>query len=252
MSGSPWRVSGGRVCRGQFPGAAATACRREPRGTCAVPHQFESGGGSNSASSAGIGSLEDAHPLVEVGATNRVGVPRRLGVPRLDTPPEFVGRHVEVVQFDTDTKAASRGAHLVAFRPRPEPEIEDDAQAETEDVLGETPEFVVDLRPGRRVPRAGAEGDEPLVLREAQGAPVRSQPPREGGLPCCGQPAREKQSGVAHSDPHSHHAARRRTRRGDRSRFGDEYGCTVEFGSVEGGTWAERRIRPSEQSRSPR
>jgi len=85
----------------------------------------------------------------------------------LDTPPEFVGRHVEVVQFDTDTKAASHGSHLVTFDPRPEPEIEDDAQAEAQDLLSETPEFAVDLLPGRRVPRAGAQGDEPLILREA-------------------------------------------------------------------------------------
>ena len=91
----------------------------------------------------------------------------------MDAPPEFVGRHVEVVQFDTDTKAASDGSHLVTFDPRPEPEIEDDAQAEAQDLLGETPEFVVDLLPGRRVPRVGAEGDEPFILREAQGAPVR-------------------------------------------------------------------------------
>jgi hypothetical protein len=85
----------------------------------------------------------------------------------LDTPSEFVGRNVDVVQFDTDTKAASHGSHLVAFDPRPEPEIDDDAQAEAQDLLGETPELVVDLLPGRRVPRGGAEGDEPLILREA-------------------------------------------------------------------------------------
>jgi hypothetical protein len=85
----------------------------------------------------------------------------------LDTPPEFVGRHVEVVQFDTDTEAAGHRSHLVTFDPRPEPEIDDDTQAEAQDLLGETPEFVVDLLPGGSIPRAGAEGDEPLILREA-------------------------------------------------------------------------------------
>ena len=89
----------------------------------------------------------------------RSSIPRWPGVPRSDTPPELVG----VVQFGTHTKAASRGSHLVTFDPRPEPEIEDDAQAEAQDVLGETSEFVVELLPGRRVQGAGAEGDEPLI-----------------------------------------------------------------------------------------
>ena len=89
---------------------------------------------------------------------NRVAVPRWLQVPCLDTSPEFVSRHVEVVQFDTDTKAASHGSHLVTFDPRPEPEIEDDAEAEAQDFLGETPEFMVDLLPGRRVPRGWSRG----------------------------------------------------------------------------------------------
>jgi hypothetical protein len=77
------------------------------------------------------------------------------------------------VQFDTDTKPTSGGSHLVTFDSRPEPKVEDDAQPEAQDDLGETPEFVVELLPGRRVPGVGAEGDEPFVLREAQGAPVR-------------------------------------------------------------------------------
>ena len=46
------------------------------------------------------------------------------------------------MQFDADTKATSHGSHLVTFDPRPEPEIEDDAQAEAQDLLGELPEFV--------------------------------------------------------------------------------------------------------------
>ena len=40
---------------------------------------------------------------------------------------EFVHRHIEEVQFDTDTKATSYGSHLVAFDPRREPEVEDNA-----------------------------------------------------------------------------------------------------------------------------
>jgi hypothetical protein len=114
-----------------------------------------------------IGSLEHAEPLVEVGAADRVAAPRRLEVPRLDSSPELVGRHVEIVQLDADSKAASHQSHLVTFAPRPEPEIEDDAQAEAQDVLRETPELVINLLPGRRVPRVGAERDEPVILREA-------------------------------------------------------------------------------------
>jgi hypothetical protein len=71
------------------------------------------------------------------------------------------------VQLDADTKATRHASHLVTFDPRPEPKIEDDAQTKAQDLLGETPEFAVDLLPGRLVPRGGAEGDEPLILREA-------------------------------------------------------------------------------------
>jgi hypothetical protein len=77
------------------------------------------------------------------------------------------------VQFDADTKATSHGSHLVTFDPRPESKIEDDAQAEAQDFLGEVPEFMFDLLPGRCVPGAGAEGREPFILREAHGAPIR-------------------------------------------------------------------------------
>ncbi len=87
--------------------------------------------------------------------------------------PEFVGRHVEVVQFDADTKAASHRSHLVTLDPRPEPRIEHDAQAESQNLLGELPELMFHLLLGRRVPRGGAEGPEPFILREAHGAPVR-------------------------------------------------------------------------------
>ena len=54
-------------------------------------------------------------------------IPGWLRVPGLDAPPEFVHRHIEEVQFDTDTKAASYGSHLVTFDPRRKPEIEDNA-----------------------------------------------------------------------------------------------------------------------------
>ena len=160
-------------------------------------------------------------PIVEVDAADRVAIPRRLHIPCLDTSPEFFGRYVEVVQFDTDAKTASDGSHLVTFTLRPKPEIEDDAQAKAQDLLRDTPELMVDLLPGRRVPRAGAECDEPFILREAQGAAVRSQLPCECCLPCSGQSAGEKQSGVAHRDSHSHAAPRCRTisaRSGSRGR----------------------------------
>jgi hypothetical protein len=78
------------------------------------------------------------------------------------------------VQFDANTKATSRGSHLVTFDPRPESEIEDDAHAEAQNLLGKLPEFVIDLLSGRLVPRGGAEGPEPFILREAQGVPVGS------------------------------------------------------------------------------
>ena len=77
------------------------------------------------------------------------------------------------MQFDADTKATSHGSHLVTFDPRPEPKIEDDAQAKAQNLLGELPEFMFHLLLGRRVPRGGAEGPEPFILREAHGAPVR-------------------------------------------------------------------------------
>src|SRR5262249_17283726 len=146
-----------------------------------------------------IGGLEKRYPPVEVGAADRVAVPGWLRVPGLNAPPEFVGRHVEVVQFDSDTEATSRGSHLVTFDPRPEPKIEDDADAEAQDFLCEVPKFVFDLVPGRLVPGAGAEGREPFILCEAQGTPVRSELPCESGLTRSGQPARENQSGLAHA-----------------------------------------------------
>ena len=119
-----------------------------------------------------IGRLEHGEPPVEVGAADRVAVPGWLRVSGLDAPPEFVRRHLEEVQFNGDTKATRRGAHLVTFDARPEPKIEDDAQTEAQDFLGEAPEFVFDLLPGRLVPGCGAEGPEPFILREAHRAPV--------------------------------------------------------------------------------
>jgi hypothetical protein len=77
------------------------------------------------------------------------------------------------MQFNGDTKAVSRGSHLVTLDPSPKSKVEDDAQAEAQDLLGEAPEFVFDLLPGRRIPGAGANSYEPFILREAQSAPVR-------------------------------------------------------------------------------
>lgn len=135
--------------------------------------QFESGGGVEQGQLGSIGRLENRQPPVEVGAADRVAVPGWLRVSGLDAPPEFVSRDVEEVQFNGDTKATSRGSHLVTFDPRPEPKIEDDAQTEAQDFLGKAPEFVFDLLPGRRIPGAGAESREPFILRKAHGTPSR-------------------------------------------------------------------------------
>ncbi len=77
---------------------------------------------------ASIGCLEQGCPLVELEVADRVGVQRWFGVPGLDSPPEFVDGHVEVVQFDTHSEVTSHGSHLVTFDPCPEPEVEDHAQ----------------------------------------------------------------------------------------------------------------------------
>ena len=152
-----------------------------------------------------IGRLELACPPVEVGVTYRVTVPGWLRVPGLDPPPEFAGRRVEEVQLDADAKATSHGAHLVAFDPRPKPKIENDAQTETQDFLREAPEFMLDPFSGRLIPRAGAEGCEPLILREAYGASLHGKLLREGGLARPGQPAGEYQSGLGHRSQSSSH-----------------------------------------------
>jgi hypothetical protein len=76
-----------------------------------------------------------------------VVVPGWLRVPGLDAPPEFVARRVDVVQLDADTKAARHASHLVTFDPRPEPKIEDDAQAEAQDA-GEHPLYAFERSPG--------------------------------------------------------------------------------------------------------
>ena len=61
------------------------------------------------------------------------------------------------MQFEADTKAASRGSFLVAFDPRPEPKIEDHAHTEAQDFYDEAPEFMFDLPPGRLVRGGGTE-----------------------------------------------------------------------------------------------
>ena len=146
-----------------------------------------------------VGSLENGQPPVEVGASDRGAVPRWLRVPGLDPPPELVGGHVEEVQFDADTDATSRGSHLVTFDPRPKPEIDDDAQTEAQDLLGEAPELRFNLLPSRDIPRGGTEGPEPLILGQTYGVAVPGELLREHGLSRPGQPAGENQSGFAHS-----------------------------------------------------
>jgi Phage integrase, N-terminal SAM-like domain len=84
------------------------------------------------------------------------------------------------------------------FDPRPEPKIDDDAQTEAQDLLGEAPEFLFDLLPGRFVPGSAAQGPEPFILREAHGAAVRGELGCECGLTRSGQPAGQNQSRLAH------------------------------------------------------
>ena len=103
------------------------------------------------------------------------------------------------MQLDADTEATSHGSHLITFDPRPEPKIEDDAEAKAQNLLGELPEFMFDVLTGPRVPGGGAEGPEPFILREPHGAPVRGELPRECGLTRARQSAGEHQSGLAHS-----------------------------------------------------
>lgn len=62
-----------------------------------------------------IGCLENLSPPVEVGAADRVAVPGWLRVPGLDALPEFVGRHVEVVQLDA-AQIAGSGRNTDGFR----------------------------------------------------------------------------------------------------------------------------------------
>jgi len=132
-----------------------------------------------------------------VGAADRVAVPRRFRVPSVDASPEFIGRYVEVVQFNAYAKATSRCPELITFDSCPEPEIEDDAQAEAQNFLGEVPEFMFELHPGRLVPGVGAECNEPFILRKTHRAPVRRQLLCEGGLPRPRQPAGENQPSLA-------------------------------------------------------
>src|SRR5262249_11492165 len=97
-----------------------------------------------------------------------------------------------------DAKGSSRGSHLVTFDPCPEPEVENDAEAEAQDFLAEAPEFVVNLLPSRLVPGGGAEGPEPFILGEAHGGPGRGELPRECGLTRPRQSAGENESGLGH------------------------------------------------------
>ena len=102
------------------------------------------------------------------------------------------------MQFDADTKATSHGSHLVTFDLRLEPKIEDDAEAEAQDLLGQAPEFLFDLLPGGSIPRSGAKCPQPLILRQAHGASLGSKLRCERGLARPRQPACEKESRLVH------------------------------------------------------
>ena len=117
----------------------------------------------------------------------------------MNAPPELVDRHIEEMQLDADTKATSHRSHLVSFASRPEPKIENDTQPKSQNLLGEPTEFLFHVLVDRRVPRGGAERPEPIVTREAHGAPFRGELPRECCLTRPGQPAGENESNVAHN-----------------------------------------------------
>lgn len=102
------------------------------------------------------------------------------------------------MQFHANTKVTSHSSHVVTFDPRPKPEVEDDAEAEPEDVLGQAPELSFDLLPGVPVPRTRAERPLPFILREADGIALVGEPRCECGLSRPGQPAGQDQSHLAH------------------------------------------------------
>ena len=112
--------------------------------------------------------------------------------------PEFVQWRIEEMPFDTDADAASDGSHLVTFDRSCQLEVEDNAEAQAHNLLGELPELVTHFRLGGRGPRGGAESLEPVILGEAYGVPVRRQLPRECGLARPGASTGENQSSLAH------------------------------------------------------
>ena len=146
----------------------------------------------------GVGRLERGVPSIEVGAADRLAVPGRLRVPGLDASPELIDGHIEEVQLDANAKGTSRGSELVAFRSRPDPEVENDADAKAQEFLGQAPELGFDFHPSCLVPRRGAEGPQPLVLGETHGAPFGGELRCQHRLSRAGQPAREDQPGVSH------------------------------------------------------
>ena len=68
-------------------------------------------------------------------------VPWRESVACLKTPPQLVDRDIKKVQLDPDTQATTSVAQFVAFDSRPQPEIEDDAEAEAQSFFGQGPEL---------------------------------------------------------------------------------------------------------------
>jgi hypothetical protein len=130
-----------RVDRSAHRGASASAIMRPFRTPWALGRgSVRSWWGIAKGQLGVIGSLEERCPLIRVGSADRVAVPGRFCVPCVNAPPEFVGRYVEVVQFDADAKATRCRPELITFCSCPQPEIEDDAQAEAQHLVGKVPE----------------------------------------------------------------------------------------------------------------
>jgi len=145
-----------------------------------------------------VGWLEGGSPLVKVFAADRRLIPRRYSVAPFDALPEFIGRRVEVVEFDADTETTSGGSHLVTLDPSPEPEVKHDALTKTQEFLGQEPQPVLELLSDRPVPGASPEIPEPLVLREADRSPLTGEPHCEGGLARPGQTTSENEPRLDH------------------------------------------------------
>ncbi len=86
------------------------------------------------------------------------------------------------MQFDAHPKVAGSSSELITLDSSPEPEIKDDAQTTSQNLLGKSPEFTFEHFSNRLIPWVRAEGNLPFILGEAHGAPLLGQSPCECGL----------------------------------------------------------------------